>query len=248
MSATLLAHKGSRHVTMDALRALPAPVPMGPRHFPVKHSTLVETLQDALSARGYEIQREQFAINQDAGRLFGVLDLSQEVACGDTARVVSLGFRTSIEQSLAVQIVAGSRVMVCDNLVMAGDMIALKRKSTRYFDLRVSMLRAVDVFTERQFALTYHIERLRNTPVSDGYAKQVAFDMFAKGVLPVRLLDDVNRYYFEPAGDATDCHERTLWGLQNAFTRAARELAPARQLPTAQAIGAAFGLVTNEVR
>jgi hypothetical protein len=47
----------------------------------------------------------------------------------------ALGLRTSNDKSFAIQIAIGARVIVCDNLLLSGELIALKRKHTAGLDL-----------------------------------------------------------------------------------------------------------------
>jgi len=65
--------------------------------------------------------------------------------------------------------------------------------------------------------------------------------VFAARLVPVRLFDDVERFYFRRRRDA-GLPTRSLWGLHNAFTRAMKDLSPVRGFRANVALGNAFGI------
>lgn len=131
MSGLLIAHKGAMKVSKEALLQIGAPQPTKSWR-PIPHSTLVNTLGKVLSSRGLTVKREEYAVQRDGNLLFGVLDL----AWGETAEYyAALGLRTSNDKTFCIQIAIGARVIVCDNLLLSGELIALKRKHTAKLDL-----------------------------------------------------------------------------------------------------------------
>lgn len=253
MNATLSAHSpkfASKLVTIDQLAAMPEPVAMGRVHRPVPHIKLVDAIRNEITNRGFEINRSQFALGAKGAALFGVMDLVDTHPGGHTAdqlrgRGISFGFRSSTNQELAIKAVAGTRVFVCDNLALSGDLIAFNRKSTTMLDLGAVIAAGFDKFLQHTQTLDTQIERLESTSLSDGEAKQFVYDIFAAAIMPVRLFDDVNRFYFKPADDMIDCQPRSLWGLHNACTRAMKDLTPVRVFGATVMLGKVFGLVAS---
>lgn len=248
MTANLVSHCGSRGVTLAGLSALPVPLPLGPLHRPVPHHELVGTLKEELSSAGYEAVREEYAIQHMGLKLFGIMDLvpkpgvSSPLSNGDKG--LSLGFRHGNDQSMGLRLVAGARVFVCDNLMLSGDMIVLRRKHTKGLSLQDELRGGVERLLEEYAALEQGILRLKEQGVSDQGAKAIIYDAFVRhGVLPMRYLSKVDAWYFEPAHEAEDCRPRTAWGLHNAFTRTVKELAsPGRRFEATTRIGQVFGL------
>jgi hypothetical protein len=246
MSTSTLSH-GARNqrselVTLDALRRLPEPPALGRLHKPVPHHVLVSALHEELSRRHYTIEREQLALSRTSAALFGVMDLRIAGAEGLAAHGLAFGFRNAIDQQFGIRAVAGQRVFVCDNLRLSGDLIAISRKNTTRLDLGDALALGVDKFTAHSAALEIQVARLEATTVTDGEAKRIVYDLFAARILPVRLFDDVHRFYFQPGAEMTDCAPRTLAGLHNACTRAARDLSPARGFTASNALGQHFHL------
>jgi hypothetical protein len=252
MSTLIAGHNpkfNSKLTTLDALRQLPEPQPLGVRHHPVPHAVLVHALLSEVERRGYTTQRTQLALGANGAALFGILDLTPTQAgllVPDQERILSLGFRNATDQSLAIQGVAGAHVMVCDNLALSGQTFAFKRKNTTGLDLGDAIATGFDRFLQHARTLELQIERLAGTTLLDGPAKQIIFDVFHAHIIPVRLFNDVSRFYFHPTDDQPDCQPRTQWGLHNAFTRAMRDLTPLRQFGATQGLGRAFGLTASE--
>jgi hypothetical protein len=114
MSANLLSHCGSKVVTLAELSALPAPELLGPMHRPVAHHELVEVLKEELGSAGYDVSREEYAIQHQGLKLFGVMDLvpkpgvTSPLSNGDKG--LGLGFRHGNDQTLSLSLVAGARL------------------------------------------------------------------------------------------------------------------------------------------
>lgn len=240
---TLLAHAGADYVSMEQLVALPPPAPMGPMHQPVPHSALVHAMQLAALERGFQVTHQSFALARQGTRMFGVLDLipPEGVPLPET-HGFSIGFRNSTDESLAIRLVAGARVFVCDNLAMSGDLIALKRRNTTRLDLGAAMSDAFDRYVMHAAALNRQLFVLQDTGLTDDAAKAKVADLFVERVLPLRLFHTVARNYFNPSESMTDCRPRTVWGLHNACTRAVKVLPPRRRFEVSVGLGKAFGL------
>lgn len=252
MSSTLMTHSPkfeAKLTSLEALRQLPEPKALGPWHKPVPHYILVDHMLEEVDRRGWAVERRELALSQAGEALFGVLDLKPTAALQTGAgRGVSLGFRTSTNQALAIKAVAGTRVFVCDNLALSGDMIAFQRKSTTGLDLKQAVAGGFDKFITQQQAFELSISRMAGKVIDDTTAKVLIYTLLEGGVIPVRLFDDVHRNYFHPTEEQKDCQPRTLWGLHNAVTRAIRDLTPVRGFNATSQLGRLFeNVVEGEV-
>src|SRR4051812_29533214 len=243
MSSSLMAFK-SQLVSRDYLTALPPPVSLGPKHVPIKHVDLVRAIDDEIARRGYREAHSRLAVSKNGQKLFGVIDLIPPGAA-DADLVPSLGFRAANDQTLALRMVAGARVTVCDNLALMGDMIALNRMHTSSLNLPEAMAAGFDRFLHHSTILVEHIDRMSTTFITDAQARAIAFHVFAERVVPLHLLNDVNGNYFHPKDDARDCQARTLWSLHNAFTRAMRTLSATRLFGATMHLATHFGMVSQ---
>ncbi|MFI5222633.1 MAG: hypothetical protein ACHQX3_00060 [Nitrospirales bacterium] len=241
---SLMTHAGAERLTLAQLKMLPEPKRLGSLHAPVPHSILVESLEVEAMERGYDITKMELAISKDASQLFGVIDLVPPGVVDVTERGTSIGFRNSTNSTLAIKIVAGSRVFVCDNLALSGDMIAVLRRNTTGLDLETELREGFLKFIQHCSSLDMKIVEMQIVAITDMVAKSQIFDVFNSKILPVHLFDDVSEFYFKPTDEMTDCQPRTKWGLHNAFTRAMKKLPAARAFGANVELGRAFGMTS----
>lgn len=246
--ADLVLHRGAVHVGFEDLRALPDPMALGAHHKPVRHDVLVETIRAEVAARAMVVTREQFGLGHKGAALFAVMDLVQAqtslVPSGESTGI-SLGFRSANDQSLAIRMVAGARVFVCDNLVLSGETFAISRLHTTGLDLVAAVRTGFDRFLTQGQKLADQMTVLEFTALAETEAKALIFDLFSQAVLPMKLFDDVDRFYFHPTDETPDCQPRTKWGLHNAITRSIKALRPVPAFETTVRVGKFFGLGRN---
>ena len=242
MNGQLISHVDTDIVTRAGLQGIQTPEPTSTWR-PIPHVELVETLDLVLKQQHMEIREEQFAIRRDGSVLFAVLQL----AYGETGDgIAALGLRTGNNRSMSLQICAGLSVFVCDNLAFRGDLIALKRKHTSGLNLREELTLAVIRLQDHFGRLVGEIGDLIKRALGDIEAKALIHDVFAQGLMPVRLLPDVSRAYFEP--QLADFEPRNAWSLHNAFTGLAKEMPMPTRLPAIQAVGKLFGMSADKPR
>lgn len=238
-----LISKQSHLVTREQLAAFPTPVGSSTWR-PIPHGELVSTLTEELQRIDLGIAREQLAVGKNGLALFGALDLSQ---CGGLprGRAMALGFRHSNDKALAVQLVGGARVFVCDNLALSGEKVAL-HKHSRGLHLRALLREGLQRWLGAAARFEASIVGAEARTLTDDEAKVQLFDLRYSGVLPVSIFDEAATNYFkaETLG-YEDSAPRTAWGLHNATTRAVKALAPASQFRILTNLGRAFGLGGN---
>lgn len=249
MASNLMAHSdkfNSKQIGYAELAALPVPMVLGTKHQPVPHVQLVDTILAEMDRRDLRPTKQQYALGAKGAALFGVIDLAPKqeslAAIDPTSGGLSFGFRAANDMSLAIKAVAGTRVFVCDNLALSGDMIALSRKHTTGLDLADEIRRGFDKFLHQAEVLATQVAAMTNFQLTDEQAKVIVFDAFAAKFLPVRLLDDVAGFYFQASDETPDCQPRSLWGLHNAFTRAMKTMKPVPAFEATVQLGRHFGL------
>lgn len=240
MTGTLI-YANSSLVTREQLKSL-APPPATATWKPIPHFDLITALERQLYVRNVKIEREQFAIQRAGARIFAVLDLSLGWSGEFWA---SMGLRNSTDKSLALELAVGVRVVVCDNLAFAGDLIAMRRKHTVGFDLNADLSRAVDRYLEHLERFNGQLDAMKERPLADEGAKGMIHDAFRQGILPLRMFPAVSETYFNPKPEMTDVQPRTYFGLHNSFTRAVKQLAPAPAFEATTELGKFFGLTTS---
>jgi hypothetical protein len=230
-----LSHTNSQLATRTDLKTMPPP-PATETWKPIAHYDLIEAIDRQLRVRDVAIRAEQFAVQRDGARLFGILDL----ALAETEETcAALGIRNSTDKSFALDLAVGTRVFVCDNLAFSGDLIALHRKHTAKFDLNADISRAVDRYQAHLAVFSRQLQDLRERSLEDRAAKVMVYEAFAQEILPLRLFPVVRSHYFANGSP------KTAWGLHNAFTSAVKQLAPAPAFAATVRLGKLFGLTSH---
>lgn len=234
VSATLTTHKGAVRISRDELFSIPAPQ-RTLTHTPVAHRTLVENLETRLSNHGYQIRGEEYAVQHDGLRLFGILKLAYQTRQNFS---FALAFRTANDRTCAITLIAGINVFVCDNMALSGDAEILSKRHSGSLNIRQEIFGGIDRAVQRFGALDINISRLTNTGITDIQAKALIVDAAVSGVISGNDVKDVVKEYFEPRH--SEFEARTLWSLHNAFTETFKSLRPNIALEANQKLGTLF--------
>lgn len=259
-NSTLCTQRGAEIVTLDRIAALPEPEVLGKYHRPVPHIDFINTMKRVLANVGLMASREQYAIQNEGLKLFGVMDLTVDPNSKfkqfevDLGRGLAVGFRTSNDKSMKHFAVGGQRVFVCDNMVLSGQAVILGRKHMGDFNLGNEIGDGVERLMGEYRNLETSIARLQAANLTDTQAKEVIYDAFVngmptvdddegEGIVSLRMLPAVNKNYFKPEEGWTDCEPRSKWGVYNAFTRALKDVkSPRVQFDATRTVGRFFGL------
>jgi hypothetical protein len=153
---------------------------------------------------------------------------------------------------MAISVVAGARVFVCDNMCMSGGAgsVVLQKRHTSRLDLAAVVPGAVDAFLERAGAFRLDIDRMKEISLSIARAKELIFDAFtgAAPVLPLRCLPNVSRLYFDDDEQRDKFPDRSLWSLNNAMTEAVKALKDVPRDNAGLRIGKYFGRILHRGR
>ena len=121
----LVAHVDTSRATRQ--QVLDVPTPDRTKTWGViGHKLLVNTLTRSVTGAGHRIVNEEYSLSRDGGKLFGAFTLDH--ATGELAWMI--GFRNSINKSMALGITAGTRVFVCDNMAFSGSFIQFRKINT----------------------------------------------------------------------------------------------------------------------
>ena len=220
----LMAHSADgRKVTLDDLRAIPTPEETA-TWTPVGHAQFAMHMKRWCSdsiANNYSLESEQYAVARKGQQMFGLLTFKN----GNEEMGLSIGFRNSIDKSLAGAFASGGQVFVCDNLALNGDIVVM-RKHTMFIlhdlqDLVLdSMARASNVFGE----MVFHAEQLKQIPYTTDEGYERIGLLYGNGVLTPRQLPVILKEWVEPQHK---CFEpRNAWSLYNAATEALKSCPP----------------------
>ena len=184
--AKLIAARGAQYVTRAELVQY-TPPPATESWKPISHAELAQTLAEVMAGRGMFIDKEQFAVDKNGARLFGTFDLMWQKTEEYGA---ALGFRHATDKSMSIQIAVGCRVFVCSNMSFSGDMIAI-RKHTSKLDLGEELDRAMYRYMQGWKRLQEDIQIQQDTVIEERKAKTLIYDIFRQKIVPLRLFPKV---------------------------------------------------------
>lgn len=224
-NATLIS-KRSTVMTRYQLSTLP-PVEITDTHKPVPHIDLIQGIDMVLGENGIYVGAEKFAVNRHGNALFGVMDLKASPNLPSIKDFsAAMAIRTSNDKTMSIQLGVGARVMVCDNMALHSDMIALKKKHTSGLDLIGELREAVKRFIEKYWTMSLQFEDMKNVSITADQARLRIYDIFAREILANRYFPLVHQAYFGLIHDTESTemvpydpiYGGTMWALHNAFT------------------------------
>jgi hypothetical protein len=174
----------------------------------------VDTVQEQLESAGFEIRAAQFGLSRNDARLFATMDLTARLADGVT---IAVGIRNSLDKSLPLGFIAGSRVFCCDNLAFRSDLL-VARKHTRNGQERFIEAISLAVHSLGQFQQeeAARIQFLQHRELTDESAESIMLRAFEARIVSHRMLPRVIRGWRQP--EHPEFQPRTAWSLHNAFT------------------------------
>ena len=125
----LIAHCGTDYVSEDVILDI-EPVEGTNTWKPLSHREVIIPLQNALIDAGLKIATKTYSLSANGQRMFAVWQLDNV----DSGMAYTLGVRNSMDKSLALGIVAGTKVLVCDNLAFSGEFIRFRRHTKGIVD------------------------------------------------------------------------------------------------------------------
>jgi uncharacterized small protein (DUF1192 family) len=228
---TLISGMTTTLINREALRHLP--IPEGTDTFkPIPHFELVDGIIRSLSYRRLDVVREEYAVSLDGMKLFGLIELNVEYSGVRFA----IGLRNANDKSMRVGLVAGYRVIVCENKMLTGDFQPMLAKHSKNFDLLDALSIGVDRIQRNIGTVSDEIERKKATLLGEDEARSLIYTAFLDKRFPISLLRTVhNEYFVKPSYD--DFKRNTLWSLENSFTTSFKKLKPIQQFEAAAKLG-----------
>lgn len=223
----LLLHSGGWEATKADLACVAVPEATG-SYVPVPHGRFVEEVELHVPRFGLTITSEAFALARDGQQMFGVLTCANGHGSDDFA--LAIGLRNSYDRTLSAQLLAGSRVFVCDNLAFSGEAKASRKHTVNVFrdlpDMIYRMLSQVRVLQERMVA---EIASLKAWDLGVQEADHLLVEAIRSNVLPSSLLPKVLERWEKPV-QSEFFDGRNAWRLFNAFTEVLKTRSPRQQI------------------
>lgn len=232
--STLCLHSGAVRIPREELIGIPIPKATN-SYCPVAHHELIDTIERQAIVAGHKIDLVEIGI-QDAKRedeiiqgakMFSVMRLHTDGPVGSDNLRLDIGIRNSYDKSIAVGLVAGSSVFVCDNMSITGEIQAVRKHTPNVWDDIIPMVTAVLMVANKQHILDQEMR-------DEFKASDIGFDsgldllgiMAAHGFISYTggsnsIFATAIKEWSEPSFE--EFADRNIWSLYNACTFATKK-------------------------
>lgn len=233
--SNLILHCGSERVSRSDLKDVLTPIPTN-THKPVPHIQIAELICHEAQHRGYAITSEEYGLNPNGSKMFGVLRFHPE---GNPEYSRALGLRNSHDKSMSVGLTVGLSVLVCDNLCFGGES-TIKRKHTSGIEIEELIPQAFDNLDHQFFRLERDVDGLKMHSITVTGAKLMTVKAAEFGIINSSDIIPVLNEFRNPRHEAFANHNR--WSLYNSFTEIAKKYTPVRANQCYKGLGKLFEL------
>jgi hypothetical protein len=188
---------------------------------PISHAHFVDVVQDQLDDIGFRFADSAFGVTKDGARFFGLAELAYADSEKNNRNALTVGFRSSLDKSIAPSLAFGSRVFVCDNLAFSGEIVISRKQTThiaRDFPARVR-----DVVARLSIARARQDDRFdtyQSTVLSAVDAEHGMIELLRRGAINTSRMEKLVSEWDSPSFDHGG---PSVWRLFNAATETLKE-------------------------
>lgn len=218
-----------KETTLEQLKKIPLlrPANAGSVWQGIKHSDLVDAITDECSSRRWKITASHLTLGKDQADLAGTFQLEIEGIDMPKGQALELGFLTSNAMRRALKLVVGSRVFVCNNGMVSGDIVLCKKHTTK-FDLFAALTGACDEYRERAAQVPKLVKSLQQRILCSDEVDHILCEAGRQGIMNWQRIGLVDAEFREPT--YAENGGQTSWALLNAFTHIVKRCPPLQQM------------------
>ena len=226
MSNLMYNSKNDTLITRPQMADLPLPQAMGRFHQPYSFSEYVEQVHEALDIEGLMAGTEEYAIQKDGQRMFGLMTIEPKALEGELITAndwnLTMGIRGSHDQRIPRGITLGSQVIVCSNLCFGGNIGTFNTKQTTNIRYRIpSLIRnAVAQIPELAHNLEAQYDTYRNFEMKPRWGDAALVEIHRRGGLAAPQLARAIAEWDRPSHEEHAENGYSAWRLMNACTEA----------------------------
>lgn len=184
---------------------------------PIPHHELFELFANSLNKKGLDLVDAKHTLSHQGKRYFGVINVKRKNEAADFH--LSVGIRNSHDKFLAAGGVAGSRVIVCSNLMFDGEWKFTERHTSQVetrIDEQVTVV--VDKLMSNYAVQDDRFAQYKAFELSDPQANNLIIQAIDAGVIAARDIPHVIKQWRTPDHPEFSADGKTAWRLFNAFT------------------------------
>lgn len=199
-----------------ALSELPTTAPRpdraGDRWRGIPHRELADTVRQAITDRKWGFENERYSIH--GNKFIGYMDIKTGHE-GDPDVAHGIGWLHSNDRRHALRMAVGGRVLVCDNGVVAGDVV-VGRTHSKNLDLRQLVEDALGRYRAEQRQMDKMIARFKQRTVKPDNVPRFLIELARDKVIPWSGLGPLDAILV--ADMAKQKRPLSAWEIYNHFT------------------------------
>ncbi|MEX0723499.1 MAG: DUF932 domain-containing protein [Gracilimonas sp.] len=230
MKTQLLTQCGSKRCSVDQLLTIPEPNQTR-SYTPLNHYDFATNTRNIASdlLQGFQFDGDSYALSSDGKKMFGVLTFRKRTIQQPEELKVAIGIRNSYDKSLSAGIVLGSTVLVCDNLMFAGDIKVMRKHQGKdmHEDLHDQIVTAI-YKSQHQFSrLSEDVESMKQIRMTRKQKFEFLGILTGEGILSPTQSTAAYREVWEPSHQEFEAD--SLWAGYNCATEALKS-SPVHQI------------------
>ena len=212
-------HQGSHYVRYKQLNLITVPHSTD-TYRTVTHKDLADRLrtigQDIL--RDFKLTSESYITARYGKHMFGLHNYSNGWGSG-LGLNLSIGFCNSYDKTIAIGILVGGNVSICNNLVFAGNIEVIRKHTMHVWGDISQLAKSAIMKYKNQFdKIVADAEKMQAIKLKDIQAFETLGVLYGYKCLSPRQLTKARDLWLEP--EYTEFEPRNLWSLYNNCTEA----------------------------
>lgn len=194
----------------------------------IPHYDFVSTIREGIESRGWEIVGEAYSLSKDKADLAGAFDLRIKGINAPEDQLLSIGFLTSNAMRRSSKLVAGTRVLVCNNGMATGE-ILMHRKKTFNLELSEEIEYGLDAYAETSVKTIDLVNSMKEREITQRETDDILLRAGREGILPWSRVGQVDSEFRNPTFE--DHRGATSFNLLQAATHVMKKTPALQQMP-----------------
>jgi len=221
----MIAHCGTIPATLDELKAIPTPEKTD-TYSPLGHYDFIYNAHklgdEVLSDKGFTLSSERYQVSKDGGKLFFIHSYKN----GNNGIEMCAAGRNSLDKTMSICLAIGGvgRVMICDNMMVSGDIVVFRKHIGSIFAyLEEKLTLGFYKATGQWNNLKLDAERLQIAPANTPDAHHFLVQARQEKVLKPRIFDRAIEEWHSNSHSQKFGRD-SAWSIYNAGTEALKHV------------------------
>lgn len=207
-------HGHGKRVSLEEVYAVPEVE--GTRTWnPIHHKLVIESLQSAMKAYDYEIQKMEFCLSHNGLKMFCAFVLQNGYNGEKSFTIAGVN---AMDKTSSIKVCAAIHVFICTNLALSGKFLEQKRHGGKLTNLQVEEMsfRALEGMERELIDFDTWHTGLKDYSLTRTDMEALTFRAMEQEVLPPSKFKQFHSILFQKEG--LDYYENNLYGFHGAMT------------------------------